>query len=127
MTCGHKRSPEAKVGSDCCSDRWVASHYVSLHDMYRLNELEEAKCLLHVEEWPHWLSKGTLSGAFNFTVPPWNQPRSGVPKQINAGAADAGAEHSNRQQTLDVAGFTQEELPAEMAAIAAAAAVDPQS
>ena len=65
----YRWSPEAKVGSECCSERWVASHYVSRWDMYRLNELEEAQCRLHPSEWPHWSSKGNISDAFDFKVP----------------------------------------------------------
>ena len=47
-------SPEAQLGPDCCSERWVASHYVRYDDMYRMDNLERLQCPLHLSEWPHW-------------------------------------------------------------------------
>jgi len=114
----YRWSPEAKVGSDCCSDRWVASHYVSRYDMYRLNELEEAQCTLHVEEWPHWLSKGNVSDAFDFAVDPYSPPGAGLLK----------LPHPHRQpEEGKEEKHSNVDLPAEMAAVAAAAAAGPPS
>eukprot|EP00040_Diaphanoeca_grandis_P044062 m.11148 g.11148 ORF g.11148 m.11148 type:complete len:505 (-) comp8686_c0_seq1:90-1604(-) len=53
----YQYSPEAKRGSECCSEEWISSHYVRSDDMYRMDNLETLKCPQKVHEWPHWKSK----------------------------------------------------------------------
>eukprot|EP00035_Acanthoeca_spectabilis_P026717 m.463945 g.463945 ORF g.463945 m.463945 type:complete len:505 (-) comp23235_c0_seq1:81-1595(-) len=49
-----KYTVDTKPGPECCSERWIASHYVRYHDMYRLDNHEALMCPSHLAEWPHW-------------------------------------------------------------------------
>jgi hypothetical protein len=37
-------SPTAKEGADCCSDRWVGTHYVTAAGMYAMDDLHLMQC-----------------------------------------------------------------------------------
>eukprot|EP00038_Savillea_parva_P011773 m.200030 g.200030 ORF g.200030 m.200030 type:complete len:507 (-) comp20937_c0_seq1:58-1578(-) len=50
----YRYSVDAKMGPECCSSEWIASHYVPMDDMYRLDNLEALTCPGHRVEWPHW-------------------------------------------------------------------------
>lgn len=49
----YKYSKSAKAGPECCSEKWIASHYTKSPQMYALDILEDVKCIMPIKEWPH--------------------------------------------------------------------------
>eukprot|EP00040_Diaphanoeca_grandis_P004217 m.27612 g.27612 ORF g.27612 m.27612 type:complete len:700 (-) comp15777_c0_seq1:1951-4050(-) len=50
----YKMCPNVSAGPGCCSARWVASHYHTPEDIYRMDDLQSAHCIdSYPSEWPH--------------------------------------------------------------------------
>ena len=49
----YKYSKEAKAGPECCSERWVATHYTPLDKMLVMDQIETERCHAHPGWWPH--------------------------------------------------------------------------
>lgn len=41
------------AGLECCSKKWVSTHYITPEDQRRIDDMETAQCSnTHAEEWP---------------------------------------------------------------------------
>eukprot|EP00039_Didymoeca_costata_P000799 m.47309 g.47309 ORF g.47309 m.47309 type:complete len:559 (+) comp10479_c0_seq2:99-1775(+) len=69
----YRWSRDARVGKECCSEKWIAGHYIRYPDMYKLNEAEKTKCVLDANEWPYWKSQHLDTDAFEFNVTQTNR------------------------------------------------------
>jgi len=49
----YKYSKSAKAGPECCSEKWIASHYTKSPQMYALDVLKDVKRIMPIKEWPH--------------------------------------------------------------------------
>eukprot|EP00041_Stephanoeca_diplocostata_P021214 m.489409 g.489409 ORF g.489409 m.489409 type:complete len:679 (-) comp21767_c0_seq1:154-2190(-) len=51
----YQKSPLAIAGPGCCSKQWIATHYSTPEELYRMDDMESAKCADTMPtEWPHW-------------------------------------------------------------------------
>lgn len=51
----YQKSPHTVAGPKCCSEKWVSTHYMTPEDIYRIDDIEGAKCCdTFPAEWPHF-------------------------------------------------------------------------
>ena len=53
----YKYAPYSKVGVECCSQHWVATHYIPIKNMHRIFALETGNCQPDPNFFP-FLTKG---------------------------------------------------------------------
>lgn len=50
-----KFSKDVREGMDCCSARWITTHYISDMQMYAIDRLRASRCAVDVKRWPYLL------------------------------------------------------------------------